>query len=364
MPENEVDVAILGSGPVGCALSLALRGSGLKVALYGRPAALAPASTDARTAFRPLAMSYASRLILERAGAWEGLDGTPIKEVHVSQAGGFGRTRLSREDAGLPALGYVMDYSEVAAHLLSLAAGDLREAVTPDAPRARLTVHAEGFSLENVAAKDYGHTAIVAEVQCEPPSHGTAWERFTPDGPLALLPGKRGYGLVWTRPNDSAASLMAAGDGEFLAQLQSAFGRRAGTFTAVGARSAMPLVLRYRKAVPKPGEVHVGNAAQTLHPVAGQGLNLGLRDAWELACLLRTTPREQLGVPAFSRTFARGRRVDARATIHATDLMATLFVRRDPISSAIRGLALTALDIFPPARKIFARRMIYGASAW
>ena len=363
MPDNAVDVAIIGTGPVGCALALALQGSGLRVALVGR----FPANTDSDISargLRPLALSYASRLILERIGAWQRLTTTPIEEIHVSQSGGFGRTRLSGKDLDLPALGYVSGYAEVAAHLANAIDPGTRWAPDAPSPKARLSVHAEGATRAQAPARDYGHSAISALVETDRPAHNVAWERFTAEGPLALLPFGSRYGLVWSRTNASAPAEMASDDGQFLAGLQDAFGRRAGRFVKIGPRATTPLVLRYRTQAAVAGEVHIGNAAQTLHPVAGQGLNLGLRDAWDLAGLLSAAPPDSIGSPAFADKFARVRRLDALATIRATDLLATLYVRRDRLSSAVRGAALAALDIFPPARKAFARRMVYGASAW
>ena len=367
MPDSEVDIAIRGAGPVGCALALALRDSGLSVRLIGRVArapAPAPEASTARSAFRPLALSYASRLILERIGAWNTLAATTIEEIHISQAGGFGRTRISRNDLALPALGYVADYEDVATHLAGLVDPHLRVADDTNVPRARLVVHAEGTPEGQSTEKDYGHTAIVASLVSDRPPHGVAWERFAAEGPLALLPVKGGYGLVWSRTAFAATPLLNMGDHQFLAAVQAAFGRRAGRFIAAGPRTATPLALRYHSARAAEGEVRIGNAAQTLHPVAGQGLNLGLRDAWDLANLVSATPRAALGSLAFAGEFTRLRRMDAQSTIRATDLMATLFVRRDPIAAALRGLALTALDVFPPMRRQFTRRMIYGASAW
>lgn len=359
---HEVDVAILGGGPVGCTLALALRGSGLRIALVARRPA-EPAADTVVPAFRPIALSYASRLILERVAAWDALTATPIEQIHVSQSGGFGRTRISREDLGLPALGYVTDYADVTRRLAGLVDASLYWAGA-ERPRARLVVHAEGSAGEQPAARDYGHAAIVAAIESDPPALHVAWERFTQEGPLALLPIEGRYGLVWSRTSANASATMDMDDDRFLAELQAAFGRRAGRFVKAGARTATPLVLRYRDTAVAPGEIHVGNAAQTLHPVAGQGLNLGLRDAWDLAGLIRSCAPEALACLALPQAFARKRRLDARATIRATDLLATLYVRRDPLSAAMRGAALATLDVFPPARKAFARRMIYGASAW
>lgn len=359
---HDVDIAILGAGPVGCALALAVQNSGLRVALVGRrPIELA--GNSGVPAFRPIALSYASRLILGRIAAWDGLATTPIEQIHVSQSGGFGRTSISREDLGLPALGYVTDYAEVTRRLAGLVDASLFW-TGAERPRARLVVHAEGSTGGQPATRDYGHTAIVAAIECDPPALHVAWERFTQEGPLALLPIEGRYGLVWSRANAHASATMDLDDDQFLAELQAAFGRRAGRFLKVGARTATPLVLRYRDTPFAPGEVHIGNAAQTLHPVAGQGLNLGLRDAWDLAGLIRRSAPETLASPALPQAFARKRRLDARATIRATDLLATLYVRPDALSSALRGAALAVLDVVPPARKAFARRMIYGASAW
>ena len=365
MPDtaHETDIAIHGAGPVGCALALALRDSGLRVALVGRGPVAAEVKSSA-PAFRPIALSYASRLILERVAAWTGLPATPIERVHVSQSGAFGRTSISRDDLDLPALGYVTDYADLARHLADKVGTELRWPAEAPPPDARLVVHAEGSSVEQPPAKDYGHLAIVAAIECDSPAHRMAWERFTPEGPLALLPLEGRYGLVWSRTKAAASAAMDMGDDRFLAELQSTFGLRAGHFLKVGARTATRLALRYRNPSFAPGEVHIGNAAHTLHPVAGQGLNLGLRDAWDLAGLIRSSAPAALASSALPEVFARKRRLDVRATIEVTDLLTTLYVRRDSFSSAIRGAALAALDVFPPARKAFARRMVYGASAW
>jgi len=346
------DVSILGAGPVGCALALLLQRQGSSTVVV-RP------RKDTAAAFRPIALSHASRLILERAGAWEGLAPTPITSVHVSQQHGFGRTRMNAADAGVPALGYVIDYGALLDALLARAIE--RGIPVEDAPaQAQLTVHAEGTS-DEATRKDYGQAAVVARVTTRPGAAATAWERFTPDGPLALLPLGTHYGVVWGARPERARELCELPESGFLAALAQAFGRRAGTFVAAGVRSRLPLALRLRPGRVGERTAFIGNAAQTLHPVAGQGLNLGLRDAWDLAQVLHGV--EDPGEARVLQRFADLRRFDAAATVRATDFLAGAFLGSDPLSRLTRGFGLTALDICQPARRFFARRMIYGASA-
>ena len=167
MRADPIDVLIRGAGPVGCALALALRGSRLKVAI------LASSATPAAS-FRPIALSHASRLILERVGAWHGLAATPIATIHVSQAGAFGRTRIEATDAGVPALGYVIEYETLATALRAACA----DVVTDQEPAARCTVHAEG-SAPDVRQSRYAQDALVTLVSTRPASQGIAFERFT-----------------------------------------------------------------------------------------------------------------------------------------------------------------------------------------
>ncbi len=312
-----------------------------------------------RAAFRPLALSHSSRLILERVGAWRGLAPTPIATIHVSQRGGFGRTRMSAADAGVPALGYVVDYGALLDSLHACVGGS-GVAVESDAADAALLVHAEGTAQE-LQEKDYGQEAVVALVTARRAATETAWERFTPDGPLALLPLHGRYCAVWgTRP-ERARELCIAPEPAFLAALSDAFGRRAGEFIAVGERSRVPLALRVRASRIGERTAFIGNAAQTLHPVAGQGLNLGLRDAWDLAQVLQDAADP--GDARVLQRFTAMRRIDAAATVRVTDFLAGAFLDASPLGGLIRGFGLTALDICPPARRFFARRMIYGATA-
>lgn len=351
-------VAVQGAGPTGCVLALLLHQGGMAVTLDRHGA-----RSDLPRPFRPLALSHASRLILERAGAWPMLRPTPIAAIHVSQQGGFGRTRMSADEAGVPALGYVVDYARLLEALLECVDAAGIAAASGDGDAA-LQVHAEG-SAQASQAKDYRQEAVVALVATRPAATSTAWERFTPDGPLALLPLDGRYCAVWgTRP-ERARELCDAPEAAFLAALAAAFGRRAGEFISSSERSRVPLALRVRTERIGERAAYIGNAAQTLHPVAGQGLNLGLRDAWDLSRVLQGAADP--GDARVLQRYAAMRRVDAAATVRVTDFLAGAFLAASPLGgplgSLLRGFGLTALDICLPARRFFARRMIYGASA-
>ncbi len=392
MHSEAVDILIAGGGPVGAALALALEGSGHSVVLAearsadssgARRADSGGASGATSGDARAIALSYASRLILERLNAWSGLAATPIATIHVSQQGGFGRTLIRAADYALPALGYVANYDDLqqsllavpcsarrlfgarltgfdgATALLQTQEGEL--AFTP-----RLTVFADGARIADGRAtpaysKDYRQTAVVAWVRTVEAHRGRAWERFTPEGPLALLPHGAGYALIWTASPADAARLCALDAPAFLAELHTAFGDRLGAFIEAGERAAFPLALRYQREETRPRSLSVGNAAQTLHPVAGQGFNLGLRDAWELARLARGTT--ELGSDDFLARYRRARALDRRAGILFTDSLVGLFSNSNPLLKFGRGAGLLALDLLPFARGFVARRMIYGARA-
>ena len=345
------EIEVRGAGPVGCVLALALLHSGKSVVVVE--------NKRSSTSFRPIALSQASRLILERVGAWQGLAQTPIETIHVSQQGAFGRAQLAAGEAGVPALGYVVAYADLQRALLQQVK-DKGVPVESAVEDARLVVHAEGFA-EEARQERYPHDALVALVDAEPAAHGTAWERFTPEGPLALLPLGARYGLVWAMHPDRARSLAEAPAEEFLAALQKGFGGRAGRFMAVAGRAQVPLALRVRASRIASRAAFIGNSAQALHPVAGQGLNLGLRDAWDLAHVLRDAPDP--GAERVLARYAAMRRLDAGATIRATDFLARGFLGAGRARRWIRGIGLTALDTCLPARRFLARRMIYGASA-
>jgi 2-octaprenyl-6-methoxyphenol hydroxylase len=368
----DFDVVIAGSGPVGCALALALKGSHVSVARI---------AGDGTVADRPIALSYGSRLILERLDVWKQIPCTQIDAIHVSQRHGFGRTVMRSEEIGLPALGYVTAYSELFALLASQTPSvpGILTGREPDEDgvtlrlsrgkenarvRTRLLVLADGGANRDAEhARDYRQHAIVAEVTTERPHRGIAWERFTAEGPLALLPFRDRYAMVWSVRPESAAALLEFDESGFLGRLRDAFGGRLGSFDSVGARAAFPLSLRYGAISPAPRTLAVGNAAQSLHPVAGQGLNLGLRDAWELAEELLEVPENEIGRRRFLDRYSRRRRLDRYAGIGLTDFLARIFSNSLLPVAAARGAGLAMLDTLPPARRFLARRMIFGARA-
>ncbi|HWI15380.1 MAG TPA: FAD-dependent monooxygenase [Burkholderiales bacterium] len=383
---ESADIVIVGGGPVGAALALALQPSGLDVlSLEARtPEAAALVADD-----RPLALSHGSRLILERLDVWGALvSATPITRIHVSQAGGFGRVLLDAHDEGLPAYGYVVPYAELLRALTQAAqqrvpryrlgarvtgiAGEGASAVVEyardsgltDTASAPLAVVADGGSLVagvDMRSRDYGQTAVTARVRAELAHGGTAYERFTRHGPLALLPMGRDMALIWTTTPERAVELSALNERGFLAALQGEFGGRLGAFVSAKGRSLYPLTLKYARHIVLPRTILIGNAAQTLHPVAGQGFNLGLRDAWELGEELTACEPEWLVQPEMLERVRRHRQIDRAASIRFTDTLVRVFSNDVTPARWARGAALAALDQLPPLKSFLARRMTFGA---
>ena len=397
-PDHVHDLLIVGAGPVGLALALALKDAGLDIVL-----------ADARTREavtkdpRDLALAHGTRLTLQRLGVWDGLPTTAIQHIHISHQGGLGRTLIDAAEHELPALGYVASAGALAATLrravdaagipvfdeteiTNLAAGEddviasLADTGRP-APtlRARLAACAEGglrAGDPNVVEHDYGQHALIADVQVAGGHRHTAFERFTPQGPVALLPKGEDYALVHVARPETADELLALDDAAYLARLQAHIGGRA-RLTGVGPRLRYPLVLRYRRSTIAQRTVWLGNAAQTLHPVAGQGFNLALRDVWALSEALRrateaarrdsadTAPNPfDAGAAAILASYANARGQDRLGTIRFTDTLVRVFSNDFAPLRHARGAALFALDLLPPLRNFVARRMMFGARAW
>jgi 2-octaprenyl-6-methoxyphenol hydroxylase len=201
-------------------------------------------------------------------------------------------------------------------------------------------------------------------VESERPHAGRAYERFTPEGPIALLPVGSRYALVWTTPTDQVAERLGLADSDFLRTLYAAFGERQGRFVAAGVRTAFPLRMALRGPGDTAGLVRIGNAAQLLHPVAGQGFNLGLRDAWQLAECILDSASGTLDAADLLLRYSRARGSDVPAGARMTDFLVDVFAHDPPVIAGLRGAALTALDLLPPLKNGFARKMMHGARTW
>lgn len=374
---ENVDILIIGAGPVGLTLHLALAAGGQQSLLIDRRP-LAAQQGDPRA----LALSHGARQLLEQINSWPTRAATPIETIHVSQKDGFGRTVIDRADYHLPALGYVVRYRDLAGALaanlapeavlaeteiLDIAPDDdgvtvsLRHAGQLRAIRSKVLVHAEGTPGDDpaVSVSDYHQHAVICEVSPTPGHGKRAWERFTPDGPLALLPLGDEYSIVFTLPPARADAVMALDDTAFIAALQQQFGQRL-RFAKPGPRSRFPLALRLRDTLAKGNEVWIGNTAQTLHPVSGQGFNLGIRDAWQLSEILLKKGFDR----SILESYAKSRRLDRRGSAFFTDSIVRAFSNDIAPLKLARGLGLFALDVLPPARHFVAKRMIWGARAW
>lgn len=386
------DIVIAGAGPVGGTLALALADADLDVVALDARAKGATLRRD-----RSLALSHGARLIFERLNVWPRLTDmkhavSPIRTIDISQAGGFGRARLSADEEGLPALGYVVSYIALQQAIdaeLARTRTDLRYGVTvgavggtptyaaitladgatgggADALTARLAVVADGSgtAVAGIARerRAYDQVALLARIELATPHGGVAFERFTPDGPLALLPEGDHYGLVWTMTPEAGAATMALPDDAFLDRLARCFGPRVGGFAAVHDRRTFPLALEYARPPIATRTVLIGNAAQTLHPIAGQGFNLGVRDAYELAQSIIATGQDALGGREMVAAYAARRRVDRYAGIAFTHGLTRVFGNDHALLRWPRGAALTLLDAVRPAKHAFTRAMLFGIS--
>ncbi len=379
---------IVGGGPVGATLALTLQHKGIAATMLE-----ARAKGAAYQDQRALALSYGSRAILEELGVWAKLDAqaTAINTIHISQRGSFGRSLLKAQDHDLPALGYVLSYGALTKALDDALANFKAVNVIYKAEATHIEPSAEvatvmfnhdsilqrlsssllvladgGRSLGDIPGilrdtKMYGHDALVTKVKCELPHGNIAYERFTPMGPVALLPNGEEFSLVWTGKQAEVAEVMALDDAEFLSQLHQHFGDRVGRFLGVGKRLTFPLKLSYLNPVTAPHLVVIGNAAQTMHPVAGQGFNVGLRDAYELAQQIASIMPEAWGQDAMMRAYQQGRKTDTKRGLMFTDFLVNLFSNDIVGVSGLRGMSLGMLDLLKPVKSRLVRKMSFGS---
>ena len=384
---TRVQLAIIGGGLVGASLALALqegaRQRGWRIVLIEpfAPGNSYQPSYDARSS----ALSYGTRQIYERLGLWPALSARaePIRQIHVSDRGRFGATRLSAESEGVPALGYVVENAWLGQCLWQALDAEVVEWRCPAEVTAlqalgdgyRLTLN-DGSELDcdlavladggrsglreqlGIAVKTtpYGQNALIANISTAEAHQGQAFERFTDEGPMALLPlSENRSALVWTRQGSDAQRLAALPDREFLAELQQVFGYRLGALTQVGARHLYPLSLVEASEQVRPNLVVLGNAAHSLHPIAGQGYNLSLRDTLALAEALLDSPATP-GDFTVLQDYLRRQRLDQQLTVGFSDQVTRLFSTAQPLLVAGRNLGLLGLDLLPPAKHWFARQ--------
>ena len=381
-------IAIVGGGLVGASLALALpqggaRQRGWQISLiepYAPGDGFQP-SYDARCS----ALAWGTRLIYERLGMWPAIAerAEAITGIHVSERGRFAAVRLDAGEEGVPALGYVVENAWLG-HCLWQAlhadgidwrcparvtaaqaqAGGYRLTLDDGSPLdCELLVLADGGRSDlrqqlgiHVRRTPYDQTALIANVTPAEPHGGEAFERFTSDGPMALLPlPDNRCALVWTRPDAEAARLLALDERAFLAELQQAFGYRLGGFVKVGARHSYPLALLEAEEQVRSHLVVLGNAAHGLHPIAGQGYNLSLRDVMALSeTLLQDGAR--LGELAQLQGYLAGQRLDQVLTVGFSDKVTRLFsTGQQPLAQA-RNLGLLGLELWPAGKRWFARQ--------
>ena len=377
-------VIIVGGGPVGAATALGLARRGVPVRLLeARPSLRAD---DRRT----LALAQGSRQLLNELGAWPTAEVTAIDQIHISQRHRFGQTVLTARESGMPALGYILRYNTLMACLdeqvrrtegLSLETGAEVSAVFPGSGEAEVVWQAQGREWRARtplavladggraltaqvfgAAREqpYTQVALVAQLETDRPVGSLAYERFTPEGPIALLPLGQRYTLVWTGTQAQTELRLGWPEERFLSELQAAFGGRAGNFLQVHGRSWFPLTLKVLDCVIRPHGVAIGNAAQTMHPVAGQGLNMGLRDADQLIRLVGEGGPDVLGSAAQLERFVALRQRDRNWGIGFTHSLVRLFSNDWPLLTQGRGLGLAALNGLPGMRRALTRVMSFG----
>ena len=381
------DIIINGAGPVGSTLALMLAaktGCPERIALVGKFVGHTDESHAQENTHEPdprtLALNHGSRVLLDQFGAWPA-KAADIHTVHVSQQGRLGRTLIDRNDLNVPRLGSVVAYSSLLATLHDSlhnsgidVIGHPRASVTlsgenvvcdlPDRPlRAKLAIQSDGQQPQGLK-RQYNQDALLASARASIPDPNMAYERFTRQGPLALLPHPDDpsvYAVVWCCSPEQASRLHDMERCQFDIALNQHFGERLGVLQSLGPRHVFPLAMHAGATIINQRTVAIGNAAQTLHPVAGQGLNLGLRDVAQLALTLApwlANPAND--VTPYLTEFTRRRRLDRWVTASITDFLPRVFTTGNPLVEHGSGLALLGLDVIPPARHTLARHLLQG----
>ena len=388
--QNDFDVLIVGGGMVGASLAIALRDQPLRIGIIEAVAWQVedkPGYDD-----RSIALAWGSRRIFESMGVWQQMtpDATAIKTIHVSDRGHFGFTRLDASQQQVEALGYVITARAIGKVLTQQLAGQANVTLISPATitnidfnntcttvivekegqaeqyTSRLLVGADGVQSSvreilsvKTTTNDYGQTAIIANLTTEKPHNHTAFERFTNTGPMALLPlGHDRCALVWTVEKEQVEEVMSLDDDAFLQAVQKRFGYRLGKLLKVGKRDAYPLRLVRAQEQVRERLALIGNAAHTLHPVAGQGFNLGLRDVATLAQVIAEAKymEKDIGNLSILNHYAEWRISDHNRVINFTDNLVKLFSNDFLPLSFARNVGLLAADVLPPVKKALLRR--------
>lgn len=391
MEQQRFDIIVVGGGLVGCCLAYALKDLPLRIGIIE---ARSPDTINANTDRRAIALTYGSQRYLEKLGLWIGLASAamPIQQVHVSDRGHFGMTRFNAQDMHIPALGYVIPFNTLQRHFLqrlhevstiellapaqvsTLEKLDKQWQITLQTPTGVQTIlttlilAADGGNstirrLQNIPVTewDYQQTAIIAQIELKRSHQQIAYERFTPNGAIALLPySVQQAALIWTVKNSQLAELLSLADTPFLRHLQQEFGYRAGCFNAISKRQSYPLKMLYAEPQANSDLILLGNAAHTLHPIAAQGFNLGLRDVAVLTPLLQKHIQQQPSLVSqqLNQAFLQERYRDHQSMIYFTDSLTRIFTNDFFPLVWTRNLGLIGLECLPGLKRRFVTKAL------